>query len=96
MASQLVQVRSCDGQCCRESPRFPTEDGSDCIYHVDNGCDVMRGVATIPNTQSLIFPEKTAQQVYEDTCLNWPQNTPLSAGYTGTGGCCWQWIDDGN
>ena len=30
MALVLQQVRRCDGQCCRESPRFPNADGTDC------------------------------------------------------------------
>lgn len=92
---RLTQVRPCDGQCCRESPRFPDGHG-DCIYHMEQGCAVMFGEATLPDEPSVIFPEKSAAHVFEETCMNWPHNTPLGPGYTGTGGCCWQWIVDGN
>lgn len=55
----------------------------------------MRGDQLVPNEESKIFEGKTADEVYQDTCVNWPQNTPEKDRHaTKTGGCCWQWVDD--
>lgn len=83
---RLRRVRPCDGQCCKESPRFPNVDKTDCVYH-DNGCALMRGEAEVPDGESYILPGRTAREVYEETCMNWPHNLPDRP----TGGCCWQW-----
>ncbi len=95
---KLVQVRRCDGECCRESPRFPNADHTDCIYHdtaggkENLGCMLMRGDATIGRVDSVRLANKTAQQVYQDTCIDWPQkNSVPDRG--DTGGCCWQWVE---
>lgn len=95
---RLVQVRSCDGECCRESPRFPNADHSDCIYHdtargkLAFGCSIMRGDAAIPSGQSEIEPKSTCAKLYKRTCVDWPQkNSVKEAGDTGR--CCMQWVE---
>ncbi len=93
---RLVQVRECDGMCCKESPRFPVQNGNGltCRFY-KHGCELMRGVP-VPDEPSAIFPHRSAKEVFNDTCIGWPQNMPLSKSYTGTGGCCWQWVTDGH
>lgn len=95
---RLVIVRECDGACCRESPRFPNADHSDCIYHdtsggkLNAGCMLMRGAAPIPSEGSVPLRDLTAGQVYQQTCVEWPQkNSVPEAGDTGS--CCWQWVE---
>ncbi len=93
MSIALKQVRPCDGQCCKESPRFPTRSGKDCIYRTSKtsgkddiarggaafGCALMRGVSMLdPEEMSVIFPSEKAQAVFERTCVQWPQNTKIS------------------
>ena len=119
MALVLQKVRPCDGQCCKESPRFPNRNGTDCIYRTDEtsgkddtvrtgaafGCALMRDVETIKlDEMSKIFVNEKAQDVFKRTCVDWPQNTRPTVsidGITGvetigtTGGCCWQWVEDG-
>lgn len=90
----FIQTRICDGKCCEESPRFPNEDHSDCIYHIkgeEKGCKIMLGEAPVPlycNNKKLphIY---TGAEAYYRTCLPWPHSTPGRD----TGGCCWKWID---
>ena len=94
---RLVQVRECDGKCCEEKPRWPNADHSHCIYwsltqaEID-GCALMRGEAEVPD-ESPIWPERSGTEVYQETCVEWPHNTREGRD---TGGCCWQWIDDGD
>ncbi len=94
---KLVQTRKCDGACCKESPRFPNEDKTDCIYRdtdpasMAEGCRIMRGE---PTKLPLICPaleRLSGVAAYEQTCLNWPQNTKPGKD---TGACCWQWQDE--
>lgn len=97
MAWVLVQVRICDQACCRENPRFPINDNdwSDCQYRDgtgDRGCALMRGDALVPDEESKIFEGKTAEEVYQDTCVNWPQENSLRR-LGETGACCWKWVD---
>ncbi len=107
---QLIQVRDCDGQCCREGPRFPNKDGSDCIYRTagsgkddtrlaQSGCKLMSGEEPVPDGPSVIFVKQTVAKVFQDTCVDWPQNTQPMKRTDGTigstAGCCWQWRDDG-
>lgn len=104
---QLIQIRICDGKCCKEGPRFPNFDNSDCIYRTiasgkddfrsgSSGCKLMSGEEIVPDEPSKIFIEQTAEKVFKDTCVDWPQNTPENKQRIGkTGGCCWQWVDDG-
>lgn len=100
MALQLVQVRACDGKCCRESPRFPNVDHSDCIYHdtlngkENAGCMLMRSAAPIPINGGVPLGDLTTEEVYQETCVAWPQKNSIPEPRD-TGGCCWQWIDDG-
>lgn len=90
----LVRVRECDAACCRESPRFPNADGSDCIYNVDRSCELMSGTHFIPLRRSVIFADRSARDVFLETCVEWPQNTPVDKRRIGkTGDCCWQWFD---
>ena len=42
----------------------------------------------MPNEMSVIFPDRSAKEVFEETCLNWPHNS-----HRDTGDCCWQWVD---
>ncbi len=53
----------------------------------------------MPDEKSVIFVDKTAAEVFKSTCVDWPQNSlPVERadGKIGkTGGCCWQWVDDG-
>lgn len=78
---KLVRTRPCDGKCCEESPRFPNEDKTNCIFRDETGCKLFRDKTLIP-------------EGYEDwiiqTCFQWPQFYPAGRG---TGGCCWQWVD---
>lgn len=98
MVWRLVKTKDCNQACCRERPLVPNEDGSNCIYNDgigDRGCALMRGDALVPDEESKIFEGQTTDKVYQDTCVNWPQNTPEKARHaTKTGGCCWQWVDD--
>ena len=103
MALVLRQVRRCDGQCCRESPRFPNADGTDCIHHLTSsdgkenaGCELMNNPAKRPNpgVKSVLvgWESLKAVDVFQDTCVDWPHNTPVIHQKIGdTGGCCWQW-----
>lgn len=105
MALVLEQVRDCDGACCKASPRFPDADGTDCIYRDTTlgkenlGCKLMTGEvdevvfddASIPRIE---YGNRTPKEVFYDTCVNWPQNTPRKHQSVGdTGNCCWQWVD---
>lgn len=101
MALVLKKLRACDGSCCRQSPRFPNAEGTDCIYHkVDkgkeaSGCQLMTGAKTISDdgTKSLIAPTKDAYQFYIDTCVDWPQKNSTRR-ISDTGDCCWQWVEE--
>lgn len=98
---QLVQGRECDGACCKESPRFPNADHSDCIYHdtkngkENAGCALMRGDAELPSDGCVNFKDLSIEGVFNQTCVLWPQQNSI-AERSDTGGCCWQWVDDGN
>ncbi len=92
---RLAQVRPCDGACCKESPRWPNEDGSDCIYHGGSGdlttrCSIQKGDSLVPEEESPAWPGKLASEVYQETCVDWPQNSPKGRS---TAGCCWQWVE---
>lgn len=92
---KLVQTRSCDGACCKESPRWPNEKGSDCIYHDGSGklttrCSLQRGDISVPTKESPAWPGRSAEDVYQETCVNWPQNSKIDRP---TGGCCWQRVE---
>jgi hypothetical protein len=84
---KLVQVRECDGKCCKESPRWPTVDGLSCQYLKDGKCLIKTGEQPIPTKASPTWPNK----VFQETCVDWPQNSPEGRD---TGGCCWQWVED--
>jgi len=84
---KLEQVRPCDSACCKESPRWPDGAGG-CKFLDDRGCQITRGVAEPPE----VCPVKggmTGREVYNLTCRDWPQNSPLGRGL---GNCCWQWV----
>lgn len=96
MTLVLKQVRECDGACCRESPRFPNADHSDCIYHdrtgkENNGCRLMRGDDPIPTKGGVLCKDLTTKQLFEETCVKWPHNMPDRD----TGDCCWQLVKNG-
>ena len=39
----------------------------------------------------------TNDEFFRLTCVEWPQNIPPEQQRLGeTGGCCWQFVDDGN
>ena len=88
---KLVRVRSCDGSCCSQSPRWPNINHSDCIFHDEQGCKIMRGEAEIPETCS-VLSTLGGVDTYILTCLQWPHNTLPRKGKTGN--CCWQWVDN--
>lgn len=102
---QLVQVRTCDGVCCEENPRFPTPDHTDCIYHnsgnlgKDNaGCQLMLDPSLIPDDSKKMidkmFDGITSVELFKSTCVAWPQNTSVKNQIEGnTGGCCFQWVE---
>ena len=85
---KLVRTRPCDGACCKHSPRWPNEDGSDCIFHDEQGCQIMRGEAEIPEKCD-VLPHMTGSDAFIFSCLQWPHNAEARLGKTGK--CCWQW-----
>ena len=97
---QLAQVRDCDGACCIESPRFPNKDHSDCIFHVpvigkeSSGCMLMTGEAKVPLRGGINYNNLTPQELFQETCVNWPQNSTPRLGETDD--CCLQWVEDGD
>lgn len=99
MSLILRQIRTCDGACCRESPRFPNVDHSDCVYHdtangkENAGCMLMRGDTEVPSDGGVSFEGKTTEQVYQETCVEWPQKNSVQK-VGDTGGCCWQWVEE--
>lgn len=90
MAARLVQVRECDGQCCKESPRWPDAEGS-CRFLIDGQCAVMAGNLSVPDDPSPAWPDRHPLWVFNETCRAWPHNSKEGRD---TGGCCWQWVDD--
>jgi len=95
MTLKLIKVRECDGVCCKESPRFPNKDKTDCIYHDQNGpkgCAIQRGDAVIPDGPSPINPALTGQEAFEQTCLPWPHDQKKGSNRHLIG-CCWQWVE---
>lgn len=94
MSLVLVRVRDCDGQCCKESPRWPTADGKSCVYlNADNRCELQLDLSIIPDeSSSHAFPNKGTKEVFMETCLEWPHNSYPMIGKTGE--CCWQWVED--
>ncbi len=88
---RLVQVRDCDGACCRESPRFPNHDRSDCLYHGTGGCMLRRDPSLIPDGDCPAYPRYTAADAVVVHCRGWPQNSTPKPGETG--GCCFQWVE---
>ena len=90
---KLKQIRECDGQCCEEKPRWPTADGKSCQYLEDGKCLIKSGDAPVPAESSPTWPDRDPKEVFTETCLNWPQNSPEGRD---VGGCCFQWVDDGN
>ena len=92
---KLIRTRECDGACCVESPRFPNADRSDCIFHVNNGCDIKRGVSELPTGMSPVRPNLTTEEEFEDTCVGWPQNCPPhKQNERNNGKCCLQWVKE--
>ena len=95
---KLVQVRTCDGACCVESPRFPNEDHTDCKYRdatqPEQGCKIMAGTASLGDGQCPVLPDLTEQQAFDQTCTPWPGNSEPKAGETAN--CCYQWVNDGD
>lgn len=93
---KLVQVRPCDGKCCEESPRFPDrryKKKKKCRYFKLEGphhCQIQSGKRKCPSGESPVWPGRSAKEVFQETCVEWPHNSPEGRG---TGGCCWQWID---
>ena len=90
----LVKMRPCDGACCKESPRWPNEDGTDCIYHDIGGCKIKRGQAEIPKGDCPVI-DMSAEKAFEMWCVEWPQkHSEKRLGETAN--CCWQWVENGN
>ena len=93
---KLIQVRKCDGACCKESPRFPNADHSDCIYRdpskPERGCTLQSDPSLIPEGKCPMLPNMSAAEAFDMTCLRWPQET-CDAKLEETGKCCWQWVE---
>jgi hypothetical protein len=51
----------------------------------------MRNGSPIPAEGCIEIPNKTPQEIFKDTCVNWPGNSRPGRS---TGGCCYQWVDD--
>jgi hypothetical protein len=88
---QLVQVRECDGKCCEEKPRWPR--GNSCRFLLNGKCMIKAGKAEVPSDPSPAYPDRDPQEVFDETCDKWPQNSHEGKD---TGGCCWQWVSDGD
>ncbi len=103
----LVQVRPCDGACCKAAPRFPVARGV-CKYF-DDTIDVEVGKAgrfcklfadTSKQRELSKRPRETNlnklsdRDYFQQTCVDWPQNSTPKIG--DTAGCCWQWVEDGD
>ena len=89
MVKILKRVRECDAQCCRDSPQFPSEDRSTCIYLVKTKCGLMEDSLT-PTGICPANPKLTANEAYTKHCVEWPDNMPGRD----TGNCCWQWVEE--
>lgn len=99
MALVLEQVRTCDGACCIEGPRFPKEDHSDCIYRdsnapPDKACMLIARIERVPHGMSTALLHLTNQEAFDRTCIKFPQNTIPRLGKTGN--CCFQWVENDN
>lgn len=86
----LVQVRPCDGQCCKDGPRFPNADHSDCIFHDNQGCAARRNPSLIPDGDCPAYPRFTAADAIIQ-CRRHPHNREAQMGKTQN--CCFQWVD---
>lgn len=55
---------------------------------------LMRGAAPIPTEGGVPLADKTTEEVYQETCVDWPQN--IDKINSDTGRCCWQLVEDGD
>lgn len=85
----LEQVRECDGSCCRQSPQFPTEEGSSCKYQENNVCVLQRDNELPIEDICPVNPSMSAIEAFTEHCKNWPH----SMEGRDTGNCCWQWVE---
>jgi hypothetical protein len=76
---------------CLANTRWPTVDGLSCQYLKDGKCLIKTGEQPIPTKASPTWPNKSSHEVFQETCVDWPQNSPEGRD---TGGCCWQWVED--
>ncbi len=98
----FIQTRPCDQQCCKDGPRFPTPDKTDCEYRGVDECLLMAGFVerdgvTFPSVNRQACPKgdcpalpgmkSYAAVVW--SCAEWPHNMP---GWQ-TGNCCWEWTE---
>jgi len=83
VGAKLVRTRDCNGSCCRSSPQFANDDKTDCIYHIGNGCELMR----TPTLQKKLSEFELNK--FNIACNEWPHNMPNRE----TGDCCWQWVE---
>jgi hypothetical protein len=89
---KLVQVRECDGKCCEEKPRWPYF--GTCLYLKDGKCGIKAGTSELDlDLESPSWPGRNPAEVFKETCDEWPQNSHEGRD---TGGCCWQWVADGD
>lgn len=56
---------------------------------------LMTGEATVPEEAEVNYKGLDGQGVFDETCVKWPQENSKPVA-NDTGGCCWQWVDDGN
>jgi hypothetical protein len=89
VGARLVQVRECDGACCAEKPRFPNADRTHCRFWAGQ-CQLMADPSQIPGGESEVWPGRSAAEVFQETCVDWPQNSDPRDDLMG---CCWRWVD---
>ena len=111
MALVLKQTRPCDGVCCQEAPRFPTDEThSQCIYF-DDSLDT----GDFPGRCKLMADRSLQRELSKtDADPTGPNPTRMSMSskdwFVETcvkwpentrperdlGGCCFHWVEDGD
>lgn len=103
---KLVQVRPCDGQCCKDKPQYPTADGTDCIHRTGGRLDL--ACALIDESTRLgrigdcpTHPDKDPVDALNEQCILWPgdilttfPDNELSFYQEKCGNCCLQYVED--
>tara|TARA_R110001606_G_C15265498_1_gene638926 strand:- start:93 stop:704 length:612 start_codon:yes stop_codon:yes gene_type:complete len=88
----LVQVRECDGACCKEDTKYPKENGdAGCRYVVDNACIFRNDSIDTPMPSEVGKTHFSPKEFIANTCWTWPHAKNQREN---TGNCCWQWVDN--